>query len=178
MAESTTLARPYAKAAFELARDAGQLSEWSALLALTAAVAEDSNMHKVLNHPALTSAQKGQTFLDVCEGKLNEAGANFVRVLAENNRLVLLPEIAALFEQLKAQQEATIEVTIESAFEMNGEQENKLAQALQKKLSRNVNLRSQLNKELIGGIVVRAGDLVIDASVRGRLAKLAEAVNS
>ncbi|OZG73223.1 F0F1 ATP synthase subunit delta [Hahella sp. CCB-MM4] len=178
MAESITLARPYAKAAFELARDANQLSEWSEQLALTAALAGDKDMVRVLAHPTLTSDQKAQVMIDVCEGKLSEGPQNFVKVLSENTRLVLLPEIAELFEQLKSQQEATVDVTVETAFELNSEQEEKLAQSLKSKLSRNINLQSQVNSDLIGGVVVRAGDMVIDASVRGRLAKLAETVGS
>ncbi len=178
MAESITLARPYAKAAFELARDASHLGEWSEQLALTAALAGDRDMVRILAHPTLTSDQKAQVMIDVCEGKLAEGVQNFVKVLAENSRLVLLPEIAELFEQLKSQQEATVDVTVETAFELNSEQEEKLAQSLKSKLSRNINLQTQVNKGLIGGVVVRAGDMVIDASVRGRLAKLAETVGS
>ncbi|WP_020405478.1 F0F1 ATP synthase subunit delta [Hahella ganghwensis] len=178
MAESITLARPYAKAAFELARDTSQLNEWSEQLALTAALAGDQDMVRILAHPALTSDQKAQVMIDVCEGKLSEGVQNFAKVLAENGRLALLPEIAELFEQLKSQQEATVDVTVETAFELNSEQEEKLAQSLKSKLSRNINLQAQVNKGLIGGVVVRAGDMVIDASVRGRLAKLAETVGS
>ncbi len=178
MAESITLARPYAKAAFELARDAKQLSEWSEQLGYTAALATDQDMVKIVNHPALTSDQKAQIMIDVCEGKLSDGSQNFVKVLAENHRLALLPEIAELFEQFKSQQEATVDVTVETAFELNSEQEEKLAQSLKSKLSRNINLQTQVDKSLIGGVLVRAGDMVIDASVRGRLAKLAETVGS
>jgi len=178
MAESITLARPYAKAAFELARDAKQLSGWSEQLVYTSALAGDQDMVKILNHPTLTSEQKAQILIDVCDGKLNDGVQNFVKVLAENHRLVLLPEIAELFEQFKSQQEATVDVTVETAFELNSEQEEKLAQSLKSKLSCNINLQTQVNKSLMGGVLIRAGDMVIDASVRGRLAKLVEAVGS
>lgn len=178
MAELTTVARPYAKAAYQEAQNQNALAEWSAMLELGALVAADENMKTILDHPSLTSEEKAQTFVDVCEGKLSDYGKNFIFVLAENNRLVLLPEIAALFELYKSHQEKSVDVEVESAFELNAEQQEKLAQALAKKLDRKVNISSTTNPELLGGVIMRAEDLVIDASVRGKLAKLAEAINS
>lgn len=178
MAELTTVARPYAKAAYAVAQTENALADWSAMLTFGAAVAADKNMKTVLDHPSLTSEKKAETFIDVCEGKLSDSGKNFISVLAENNRLTLLPEIAALFELFKAHQERSVDVEVESAFELSAEQQDKLAQALTKKLDRKVNISSSTNPEILGGVIIRAEDLVIDASVRGKLAKLAEAIRS
>ncbi|GAB3109856.1 F0F1 ATP synthase subunit delta [Aestuariicella hydrocarbonica] len=178
MAELTTLARPYAKAAFESADAAGQLQKWSDMLTLAAAVAQQDGMIKALVSPALTSEQKAKAFADVCGDELNEGAVNLISVLAENKRLTLLPEIQQLFEQHKAQREQSVDVEVSTAFELSGELQDKLAKALSAKLDREVNLSTVVDKSLLGGALVRAGDTVIDGSVRGRLAKLAEAMNS
>ena len=178
MAESITLARPYAKAAFETARGADQLTQWSEQLSFISAIVENEDTLALLNHPTLTSEQKSQVILDVSDGKLDGAVENLIKVLSANHRLTLLPEITSLFEQLKSQQEATVKVTVETAFELNSEQEEKLTQSLKAKLDCEVSLQTELNKDLIGGVLIRAGDLVIDASVRGRLAKLVESIGS
>lgn len=178
MAETITLARPYAKAAFEYALAAGQLAAWSKSLTLLAEVSETETIRKVLNSPSLTSQQQAQTLIDVCGEELDEKAKNFVAALAANKRLALLAEIHNLFEQLKAQQEKSVDVDVTSAFELDSATEEKLAAALKKTLQRDVKLSTQVNKSLLGGVVVRAGDTIIDGSVRGRLAKLAEAMNS
>jgi len=178
MAESITIARPYAKASFEAARTGDALDAWSSMLAYASAIAKDENMVVVLDHPALTSQAKADAFCDVCGDNLNEQGKNLIRVLSENDRIGLLPEIASLFDVLKAQLEQSVDVEVESAFDLGSEQQEKLAQALSKKLDRKVNVTSSVNAELMGGAIVRANDLVIDASVRGKLAKLAEAVGA
>lgn len=178
MAELTTLARPYAKAAFESADQAGQLQQWSDMLALAAAVAQQDGMVKVLLSPSLTSAQKAQAFIDVCGDQLNEGVANLLKALAENKRLTLLPQIQQLFEQHKAQREQSVDVEVTTAFELSGELQDKLAKALSAKLDRVVTLSTTVDKAILGGALIRAGDTVIDGSVRGRLAKLAEAMNS
>jgi F-type H+-transporting ATPase subunit delta len=178
MAESITIARPYAKASFEAAKANDALDAWSSMLAYASAIAEDENMVVVLDHPALTSKAKADAFIDVCGDKLNDQGKNLIFVLSENDRIGLLPDIAILFEALKAQLEQSVDVLIESAFDLGSEQQEKLAQALSKKLDRKVNVTSTVNESLMGGAIVRANDLVIDASVRGKLAKLAEAVSA
>ena len=178
MAESITIARPYAKAAFEAAKEKGALTVWSDMLAYSSAVALDENMRVVLDHPALTSEQKAQLFSDVCGDKLTTEGKNFVSVLSEHDRLGLVPDIAELFENFKAQLEQSVDVEVESAFELGKEQQDKLVQALSKKLDRSVVVSSTVNQALIGGAIIRAKDLVIDASVRGKIAKLAEAISA
>jgi len=178
MAELTTIARPYAKAAFETADAKGQLAEWSAMLSVAAVVATDSDMVKVLQHPALTSEQKAETFVDVCGGKLNEEAVNLVKTMAENKRLTVLPQVAVTFEHLKSEKEKSVDVSITTAFALTGDQEQQLTQVLGTKLSRDIKVSSSVDKDLLGGAIIRAGNLIIDGSVRGKLAKLAEAMNS
>lgn len=178
MAESITIARPYAKAAFQAAKEQQALTAWSEMLAYASAVVVDGSMKNVLDNPALTSEQKAQFFIDVCGDKLTAEGKNFVFVLSENNRLGLASAIAELFERYKAQLEHSIDVNIESAFELSNAQVETLAQALSKKLDRKVVIESSVNQDLIGGVIIRANDLVIDASVRGKIAKLAEAISA
>ncbi|WNW12591.1 F0F1 ATP synthase subunit delta [Pseudomonas sp. DTU_2021_1001937_2_SI_NGA_ILE_001] len=178
MAELTTLARPYAKAAFEHAQAHQQLANWSAMLGLAAAVSQDDTMQRLLKAPRLTSAQKAATFIEVCGDKVDEKAQNFINVIAENGRLQLLPEIAALFELYKAEQEKSVDVEVTSAFALNQEQQDKLATVLSARLGREVRMHAAEDASLIGGVVIRAGDLVIDGSVRGKIAKLAEALKS
>lgn len=178
MAELSTLARPYAKAAFEYANAHGALAQWSSMFATLSGVAADGKVSQRLASPAFTAEQQTKLLLDLCGDTLDTAGANFVRTLAANKRLSLLPTIRELFEQFKAQQEKSVEVEITSAFELDAAMQEKLATALKSKLSRDVKVHASVDQSLIGGVLIRAGDTVIDSSVRGRLAKLAEAMNS
>ena len=178
MAELTTLARPYAKAAFATAQENNALEACSSDLSVLAAYAADAEMSKILVHPSLTAEQQSQALLDVCGDKLNDAAKNLVAILAENKRLALLPEVAVLFEELKAQVENTVDVVITTAFAMTDAQQDKLAQALKAKLQCDVRMSSEIDESLIGGAIIRAGDLVIDGSLTGKLSKLAEAMKS
>ncbi len=178
MAELSTLARPYAKAAFEYAREQGVLAQWSAELATAAAVALDPAIASVLGNPSLTAEQKAATVIEVCGDALQEQARNFVKVLAGNKRLPLLGEIYTLFEYYKAQQEKRVDVEVVSAFELGAATQQTLAEVLAKKLEREVTVDTRLDPGLIGGVLIRAGDLVIDGSVRGRLNKMAAAMNS
>ena len=178
MAELTTLARPYAKAAFEVALQDAALDNWAKMLGLTASIAAQESVHTLLINPALSSEQIAQSFIDVCGDELNDKGQNFIMLLSENKRLGLLSEIAALFENLKAIQEQSVDVEITTAFEISSEISDKLAQALKSRLQREINLATSVDESLIGGAVIRAGDTVIDSSVRGKLTKLAESMKS
>lgn len=178
MAELTTLARPYAKAAFEYAQAHQQLANWSAMLGLAAAVSQDDTMQRVLKAPRLTSTEKATTFVEVCGDKFDAQARNFLSIVSENNRMELLSEIADMFELYKAEQEKSVDVDVTSAFALNDEQQDKLAKVLSARLGREVRLHAAEDASLIGGVVIRAGDLVIDGSVRGKLAKLAEALKS
>ncbi len=174
----STLARPYARAAFEYADAKGELQGWSETLALLAAVAQQDAVVRLLASPSYTAKQQAEKLISVCGDDLNTQVQNYIGVLAENRRLLLLPEIQQQFEVLKANREKSIDVSVESAIELTGEEQEKLTKALSARLAREVNMQVSVNKSLLGGAVVRAGDTVIDGSIRGRLAKLAEALNS
>lgn len=178
MAESSTLARPYAKAAFDYARESSTLAQWSSQLGTAAAVAATEKLARVIGSPSVTAQQQAQLLIDLVGDELSKPVGNFLRVLADNKRLPLLAEIATQFEQLKALQEKSVNVEVASAFPLPDELADKLAQALRGKLQREVSINTVVDRTLLGGVVVRAGDVVIDGSVRGRLAKLARAMNS
>ena len=178
MAEFTTLARPYAKAAFAHALAAGALGAWARALATAAAVTADERAAQLLGSPGYTAARKADALIEVCADDLPSDARNFIRVLAENRRLALLPQIHALFLALKTQQEKAVELQVTSAYEIAPEQAARLAHAMGEKLKREVRLSTSVDATLIGGVVIRTDDLVIDGSVRGRLAKLSEAMNS
>lgn len=178
MAELMTVARPYAKAAFEVAREQGHVAEWADMLSVLANVMGDDKLSQAMKSPALNSKEKANVLADICGEVVTEQGKNFVASLAENNRLALLPAISALFNQFKLNFEKAVDVNLTSAFDITTEQEKAIAASLGKKLDRNVNLTTETDASLIGGVVIRTGDLIIDGSVRGKLAKLSEAINS
>ena len=178
MAELTTLARPYAKAAFEFATAAGNLQFWYDALEVSSAVAEQPQVKEVLGAPNLSAEQKASIFLDVCGDQLDEKQKNFIRVLASNKRLELLPTVLQQFAAMKATQEKTIDVEVTAAYELSVDLINKLTQTLSTKLNRKVTIQGAVDTSLMGGAVIQMGDLVIDGSVRGRLAKLAERMKS
>ena len=178
MAELSTLARPYAKAAFEYAAQAGELQSWSDSLATAGSVAQQPNVVKLLSSPSVTAQQQATALIEICGDALDKRGQNFLTVLSENHRLQLLPEISLQFDVLKANREKAVDVELVAAHELDAEQQQKLSDALSAKLERKVNMQVSLDKNLLGGAVIRAGDLVIDGSIRGRLAKLAESLHS
>ena len=177
MAQITTLARPYAKAAFSTAEGAGQLGAWSKSLGLLGSLVSNKKVSGFLSTPSRSTGEQAQTLIDLCGAELAASVQNFVLVLAANKRLMLLPEIVQLFEQLKAEREKSVDVDVVSAFAMDQAATNHLATVLKRHLQREVKLTTSVDNNLIGGVVVRAGDLVIDSSVRGRLKKLAESMN-
>ena len=178
MAELTTLARPYAKAVFGAAQDQKAVDLWDQALAFAAQVAADQEVKNILAIPGLSEQRKAELFVDCFEEPLPEALRNFLLILAENKRLPLLPEISALFSLYRADLERTVKLKVSTAFEMTEEQQQKLIEALSKKLERKVTLEAAVDQSLIGGAIVNTGDLVIDASVRGKLAKMARALGS
>ena len=178
MSNINTLARPYAKAAYEFASAAGQVDAWSAMLAFTAAAVTEPAIIKQLSNPELSRVGKVAFLKHMCEGNTDDTFGNFLSVLGENNRLTLLPLVQELFEAFKAEKDRTLEVEVESAFELSAEQLQTLAAALSKRLDRTVQPKAFVNPALIGGLHIRAGDLVIDGSIRGKLNKLAEALKS
>jgi F-type H+-transporting ATPase subunit delta len=177
MAQITTLARPYAKAAFSTAEGAGQLGAWSKSLGLLGSLVCEKTVAGFLFTPSRSTGAQAQALIDLCGAELDAKVQNFVLVLAANKRLALLPEIVVLFEQLKAEREKSVDVEVTSAFAVDAAAANQLATVLKKRLQRDVKLTTSVDSSLIGGVVVRAGDLVIDNSVRGRLKKLAESMS-
>lgn len=176
MAEPSTVARPYAEAAFRLADAQGTLAEWSAALANLAAVAGDERVRTAVGDPNRSAAQVAGLFIGVLAGRLSGEAENFVRVLAENGRLEVLPEIRAQYEALKNEREGVIEAQIQSAFEMDAAQLADLVGRLEKKTGRKVKARLAVDKALIGGVRIVLGDKVIDGSARAQLAALETAL--
>lgn len=173
MAERITTARPYAKAIFALARQNNSLAATADALVTGAQVVADPRVHALLGSPHVTPAQLAELVSGVVGSKLDEHGRNFIALLAQNRRLGFLPEIAALFAQMKAEVENAVDVEVTSATALTPDQETRYAAALQKKLGRSVRLRTKIDQGLLGGAVLRAGDLVIDGSIKGRLDRLA-----
>jgi F-type H+-transporting ATPase subunit delta len=178
VAERATIARPYAKAAFQYARDANAFAQWSRGLTTLAEIVADPRVEELAKIPSLTAADLADLVIDVAQAKLDAGMQNFVRVLAENHRLLLLPEIAAHYEQFRAAVENTVDVEVTSAVPLNDAQAQKLKQALSTRLKRQVHMRTAVDSALLGGAVVRAGDLVIDGSLKGRLERLATELGS
>lgn len=178
MAQLRTLARPYAKAAFSAAQDQKQLAEWSGALTVAGQITANEVIRQLLASPGVEERKKAEMILECVEDNVTESVRNFFLVLADNRRLTLLPEIAALFNTYRADFERTVDIEVTSAYELTDEQQQKLAQALSTKLERQVSLAASMDKSLIGGVVIRTGDMVIDASVRGKLTKLADALGS
>jgi len=178
MAELSTLARPYAKAAFEFAVDASDLKGWADTLSISAVVTQHAAVVKLLGSPGSTPAYQAATIIDLCGDVLDASGRNFIIILSENRRLTLLPQISYQFEVMKANREKAVDVDVVSAQPLDAEQQKMLSEALRLKLQRKVNMQVSLDKSLLGGAVIRAGDTVIDGSIRGRLTKLAESLNS
>ena len=178
MAERATVARPYAKAAFEYARDTQALARWSQGLKAAAETVADPRVAPLTKSPQWSAADLVSLITDVAGDKLDAGMQNFVRVLAENRRLLLLPEIAAHYEKLRSAIENTIDVEVISAVPLDAAQAEKLERALSTRLKRRVRMQNAVDSTLLGGAVVRAGDLVIDGSLKGRLQRLATELGS
>ena len=178
MAENVTIARPYAEAAFQLAREAGALPAWADALGYMAAAAADPAVRQLLTDPTRTSIDRGFLFLAAVPGDLTEEQRSFVRVLAQNNRLSLLPEVSEQFVSLKNDHERNAVAYISSAFPMDDATVARLLADLEPRFGRRLEARVSVDKELIGGVKVAVGDEVIDASVRGKLAAMASALQN
>lgn len=173
MADRLTVARPYARAAFEQAQAAGRLGSWSGALARAAIAVSDPRVRSLFGSPKVTDAQLAELLADVAGSELDAHGRNFIKLLAENKRLPFLPEISQLFDSMKSEAERVVDVSITSAAPMGEGEQQLLVGALEKRFGRKVNMQTDVDPSLIGGAVVRAGDLTIDGSVKARLERLA-----
>jgi F-type H+-transporting ATPase subunit delta len=176
MAEAITIARPYAQAAFDEANRAGKLKDWSDLLQTLAEAAANAEVREVITSPRVSRKQVEGLMLALGGNQLSAAQQNFIRVLTESQRLTILTEIAALFETLRADAEKSVDVTVTSAFDLNDAQKQKIAAAMKARTGRDVRLHCEIDKALMGGVVIRAGDKVLDGSARTRLSELAHAL--
>ncbi len=173
MAEISTIARPYAVAAFNLAKQQKALAKWSEMLGFASAVANDSQMQAYIQDPKVVSSELQATFLKVCGDKLNEHGQNLIKVLVEYRRLSVLPAISYAFEELKAMDEGTLEAQIIAAAKPSATEVKDLVKRLEVKFGKKIEANVSLDSELIGGIKIIVGDTVIDASVKNQLQNLA-----
>ena len=173
MAERATIARPYAKAAFQHARDTNAFAQWSQGLQTLAEIVADPRVHELLGNPSVSGEDLAQFVMGVTGPALDEHGQNFFRTLAENHRLGYLPEISTLFDRYKDEAESVIDVTVTSATPIDAAQQQALSKALERKLKRSVRLHCETDPTLIGGAVLRAGDTVIDGSLLSRLKRIA-----
>ena len=173
MIEPTTLARPYARAAFEHARAAGDLAAWQAALSELSAITAEPKVAAAMRDPNQTAARRAATLSGLAGDTAPSAVANLLSIMADNGRLSLLPEVAMLFDQLKQAVESTVAVHVTSAYPLSDAETQQLADTMQEKLARSITLTSETDPSLLGGALIRADDLVIDGSVRGRLNKLA-----
>ncbi|MGC9456223.1 MAG: F0F1 ATP synthase subunit delta [Halothiobacillaceae bacterium] len=177
MAEETQVAQSYAKAVNALCTDRAKAGSWSKHLEFLAAVANDPSMRKLLEDSGIGRARQTEAMLAVVQGKLDAEAANLVRLMGENGRLALLPLVQAEFEVLRAEADARIDATVISAKALTPAQAKEIEAALSKRLDKSVSIESKVDESLIGGAIIHAGDLVIDGSIRGGLAKLASALN-
>ena len=176
MAESLTIARPYAQAAFLFASQHHTLQDWSAMLELLAAIAADPAVEELLDNPRLTEKQLADLFIGIGGERLNEKCHNFIRLLAESRRLGILPDIAALFEIQRREAEQTVRAELVTAYPATESQKDAVVAALKRRLGRDIELECSTDAQLLGGAIIRAGDLVIDGSVRGKLERLGNAL--
>ncbi|PKH23528.1 F0F1 ATP synthase subunit delta [Enterobacterales bacterium CwR94] len=177
MSDYITVARPYAKAAFDFAVEHQSLDRWQQMLAFAAEVARNEQMTDLLSG-ALAPEALSKSFIAICGDQLDEAGQNLIKVMAENKRLIALPDVLAQFIHLRDEYDATADVEVIAANTLSDEQLNKISAAMEKRLSRKVKLNCKIDKSVMAGVIIRSGDMVIDGSVRGRLERLADVLQS
>jgi len=176
MESNSKTARPYAMAAFKQAAQEGRTAEWAEMLDLLVLVVSDPLLKGLISNPKVSNNQLAELVMGVCGDALSPTGCNFVRILCENRRLAIMHDIALLFHEARANEEKRADVVVASAFELTPAQQNTINVAMTKRLGSRVDLRVEIDPSLIGGVVIRTGDTVLDASIRGRLEQLAQSV--
>lgn len=172
MSELATLARPYASAVFKRAKETGSADKWSQSLAFIEAVVTNQDVSGIIDNPNVSNERKSALMLDLCGEKVDPEVGNFLQLLVHNKRLGLVSYIMRLYEELKAQDEGYIEAEVFTAYALTKEAKAQFASSLEKKLGKKVHMKVAVDKTLIGGALVRAGDMVIDGSVRGQLKQM------
>lgn len=174
MTELATLARPYAEAVFKIAKQTDSAAQWSEMLSFLSVVAADPEVVEIAGNPKVGKDRLQQLLLDISQDQINHEGINFVKLLVENDRVTLLPEIARLYEQSRADDEGYVAVEVKTAYAFTKEEEKKFIASLEKQLNKTVQLSVSIDKSLIAGFWAKAGDTVIDGSVRGQIQQLAK----
>ena len=177
MADLITIARPYAKAAFEFAVEKNNIETWHKMLVLTSEVSQNEQIRSILTSD-MKADSVANLLINICQDVLDEFSTNFIKIMSENKRLSLLPEVLTLFEQYCSEREAQADVDVISAQALSNEQLDKISIAVEKRLSRKVKLKCHIDKSLISGFIIRTGDMVIDSSIRGRLNRLNDVLQS
>ncbi|WP_413113674.1 F0F1 ATP synthase subunit delta [Thaumasiovibrio sp. DFM-14] len=177
MSAMTTIARPYAQAAFDLAVDTNTLAQWEAMLRFLAEVTCDERIAALLTG-TMAPDKLAELLIAVCEEQIDQYGQNLIRVMADNKRLQALPEVLAMFLTLKASHEKSLEAEVISAVALNEQQQAEISAKLEQRLAHKVKLNCTVDESLIAGVIIRAGDMVIDNSARGRLARLSDTLQS
>lgn len=176
MQETNTLARPYAAAVFRLADESDQLDQWSEMLGFLAAVAEDERVKDLIADARVDDSKLAELLIDIGGGRLNPHARNLLKVLAENKRLAVIPLIQQQFDALRADAQKRETVEVIAAYEVDAKLQQRISRAMARRLGREVDLRTRVDRALIGGVIIRAGDLVLDASLRGRIKQLTSSV--
>jgi F-type H+-transporting ATPase subunit delta len=171
--ETIALARPYAEAVLKRAQETNTLESWSEMLGLLSTLVQSPEISAFVTDPKLSRSQVETTLLEIASDHLTEEGQNLLKILMQNRRLSIVPDIATLYEQRKQEYQGALRVLVQSAYALDASQEQALASALKTRLQRDIEISSEQNPELIGGVIIHAGDLVIDGSVRGQLHRLA-----
>lgn len=177
MSELTTVARPYAKAAFDFAVENNAVDKWQDMLVFAGEVAVNESMENLLSG-VMAADTLSQLFINVCGEQLDDHGQNFIKVLAENKRLPALPAICELFNAFKADYDKQIEVQVTAATELSDQQQADVSASLEKRLARKVKLHCNVDTSLIAGMVIKAGDTVIDGSIKSKLSRLSDALQA
>jgi F-type H+-transporting ATPase subunit delta len=177
MSEWTTIARPYAKAAFDHAVENKTIAQWQEMLVFAAEVTNNETVKSLLTG-SVAAEKLAEIFNGVCGEQLDLQGQNLIKILAENRRLQALPEISVMFNQLKADFDKEIDVDITSAVKLNKKQQTDIGKSLEKRLARKVKLNCSVDPELIAGVLIKAGDTVIDGSLRSKLNRLSDALQA